>query len=36
MTSKWLDDVIAQTGLDYDEAVELIEREKKAVYVLFQ
>ena len=33
MGSKYLDDVIAQTGLDYDEAVEMIEREKKAMYV---
>ena len=31
MNSKYLDDVIEQTGLDFDEAVEMIEREKKAM-----
>ena len=34
MNSKYLDDVIEQTGLDYDEAVEMIEREKKAMSVV--
>ena len=33
MGSKFLDEVIEQTGMDYDEAIETIEREKKARYV---
>ena len=33
MNSKYLDEVIEQTDLDYEEAVEMIEREKKAMYV---
>ena len=33
MKSKWLEDVIEATGLDYDEVVEHIERERKMMYV---
>ncbi len=33
MSSKYLDEVIKKTGMDYDEAVEAIEREKKIRYV---
>ena len=33
MNSKYLDDVIAKTGMDYDEAVERIEREQRAKFV---
>jgi hypothetical protein len=30
MSSKYLDEVIEKTGMEYDEAVEAIEREKKS------
>ena len=32
-SSKYLDDVIEQTGLDYDEALDMIERERTAMCV---